>query len=274
MFHLKSFGLSDIGLSRTNNEDVWAAFPEVGFFALADGMGGHLGGEIAAKETLDFLERFVREMQTGDPMEQIIEMRDGIEKANRKIFQMGLRSKHLRGMGTTLCCLLWKNSSIVYAHVGDSRIYRMRGKKIEQLTQDHSFLARLLKVQKRTNETPYPYKNVLTRAIGFPGKANPEISVATHEIGDLYVLCSDGLSDVLSLSEIEQTILEHPTLSIAAEKLIDLAKIKGSPDNVTLLLVQSEHAENLPRQQCDDRTRPEGLQGDACRAERPSLEPL
>lgn len=277
MPELTSFGLSDIGVTRPNNEDVWAALPEVGFFALADGMGGHQAGEIAAKETIDFLSQTAKEIKSRDIMEIIIEIRHAIEKANRRVHKLGSQSQELHGMGTTLCCLIWTDEAIIYAHVGDSRIYRLRQNKLELLTQDHSFFAKWLKLGKLAEEcqTPYPYKNVITRAIGGPGKANPEIAVAAHQAGDLYFLCSDGLSDVLSIKEMERILNRSPTLSLAAERLVEMAKIKGSSDNMTILMIQSEtDGKNLLGQQCDDGPGSESIQSDALRPERPSSEPI
>lgn len=237
---LLSFGLSDIGLMRTNNEDVWTALSEIGFFALADGMGGHKAGEVAAKEAIDFLCESAKRIKSRDCMELMIEMRHAIEKVNRKIYQMGKSSHHLHGMGTTLCCLFWTEEVIVYAHVGDSRIYRLREKKLELLTQDHSLFARWMASQ-NPSTTPFPYKNVITRSIGGAGKANPEIAIAAHRPGDLYLLCTDGLSDVLSLKEIEKILNHSSNLHSASSHLIETAKYKGSCDNMTLLMVQSVH---------------------------------
>jgi protein phosphatase len=240
---LKSFGISDIGLNRPNNEDVWAALPEIGFFALADGMGGHSAGEIAAKEAIESLLSSVKEIKNTSCMDLIIEMRCAIQKANRSVYQMGQKSKDLYGMGTTLCCLIWTPECIVYAHIGDSRIYRLRNKKLELLTRDHSLLAKWLATGKLAEEcaTPFPYKNVITRAIGTTRKAKPEIAVASHEIGDLYILCTDGLHDVLNLNEMEEIMNRSVDLDIASNQLIEAAKLKGSSDNITLLIIQSEH---------------------------------
>lgn len=245
---LLSIGLTDIGLGRTNNEDVWTALSDIGFFALADGMGGHRAGEVAAREAIDFVCESAKKIKSRDCMELMIEMRHAIEKANRKIYQMGKNDRHLHGMGTTLCCLFWTEEVIVYAHVGDSRIYRLRDKKLELLTQDHSLFARYMASQKPST-TPFPYKNVITRSIGGAGKANPEIAIAAHRIGDLYLLCTDGLTDVLSLKEMENILNHTSNFSIASGRLIEAAKIKGSCDNMTLLMIQSisEDEENLPR---------------------------
>lgn len=238
---LKSFGLSDIGLQRTNNEDVWASLPEIGFFALADGMGGHKGGEVAAKEAIDFLLSSAKQIKITNCMELVIEMRHAIEKANRLIYQMGQKTEALTGMGTTLCCLFWTHEFIVYAHIGDSRIYRLRNGRLELLTQDHSLLAKWLATGKLAEEceTPFPYKNVITRALGTARRAKPEIAVASHEMNDLYILCSDGLHDVLNLQDIEHEMNESEDLEASCKNLIEKAKIKGSSDNITLLMIQS-----------------------------------
>jgi protein phosphatase len=238
---LRSFGLSDIGTTRSNNEDVWAALPEHGFFVLADGMGGHNGGEVAAKEAVDSLLYSAKTLNQANCMELMIDMRHAIDKANRSVYQMGKASEFLTGMGTTLCCLVWTKEFIVYAHIGDSRIYRLRDKKLELLTQDHSLLAKWQSYGKMAEEcqTPFPYKNVITRALGTSQRAKPEIAVATHQMADLYFLSSDGLHDVLTINEMEQIINASSDLEATCKNLIELAKLKGSSDNITLLMIQS-----------------------------------
>lgn len=277
---LVSFGLSDIGLSRPNNEDVWVALKEFGFFALADGMGGHKAGEIAAKEAIDDLATSVQTILSSPPQncpELVISLRSAIEKANRKVYSLGKQAPTLNGMGTTLCCLLWLDDAVIYAHVGDSRIYRLREGRLDQLTRDHSLFAKWLSFGKRAEEceTPFPYKNVITRAIGTTKKANPEIAVASVLPGDLFFLCSDGLSDVLTDEEIEKILDRSETLSLAETRLIEKAKIKGSHDNITVLLIQYVcNEENLPRQQRNDLTRAPSLGSDASGLEGSPREPL
>ncbi len=237
---LRSFGLSDIGLVRSKNEDAWAALPEVGFFALADGMGGHKAGDIAAKEAIDSLMNAWTDLKRENPKDIISEMRQAIQKANLRVYQAGKKSKEFSGMGTTLCCLLWVNQFIVYAHIGDSRIYRLRKKKLELLTEDHSLLNKWKATGKKSS-TPYPYKHVITRALGTQSRVIPEIAVAPHEMQDLYVLSTDGLHDVLSLQEMEDTINHSDGLEKSCKNLIQLAKLKNSSDNITLLMVQSSY---------------------------------
>jgi protein phosphatase len=273
--NLHSFGLSDIGLSRSNNEDVWIAIPEIGFFALADGMGGHQAGEIAAREAIDHLTSSVKGMKVKSASEWTRWLRSAIEKANHWVYNLGNEDDSLQGMGTTLCCLLWSQEAIVYAHVGDSRIYRFRERKLELLTQDHSLFAKWLELGK-SSKTPFPYKNVITRAVGTHPKANPEVALVPHLPGDLFFLCSDGLTDVLSLEEIETLMISTPNLEKAAKILIEKAKFKGSSDNITILMVQSEtdNGKNLSRQQRNNPSRSEGVQSDAARSQLHSSEPL
>ncbi|MBI3508633.1 MAG: Stp1/IreP family PP2C-type Ser/Thr phosphatase [Chlamydiia bacterium] len=244
----QAFGLSDIGGKRAHNEDEWIAIPELGFFALADGMGGHKAGDVAAQETIRFLCSMVRRIQTNDCVEWIIELRHAIETTNQKIYHLGQSNQAFHGMGTTLCCLCWKDSVIIYAHVGDSRIYRVRNGKLHQLTQDHSLFAKWLSVGKLAEEceTPFPYKNVITRAVGTGKKANPEIAVTHHQKGDVYLLCSDGLTDMLSVEEMEEILSCSSQIKEGGEKLIQRAKFKGGYDNMTVLIV-GKHGEDLFR---------------------------
>lgn len=267
---LQSFGLSDIGLTRPNNEDVWTALPEIGFFAIADGMGGHQSGEIAAQKTIDQLSLFIQEMPRSDCLTLVKELKRAIEKTNFLIHRLSKQKESLQGMGTTLCCLLWTNEAIIYAHVGDSRIYRLRNQKLELLTQDHSLFAKWLATGKLAEEceTPFPYKNVITRAIGTSERVQPEIAVATAQPGDLFFLCTDGLTDVLDLNELEKILNDTADLEKACKILIEKAKMKGSSDNITVLLIQNLALVNgknqdLFRQQRDDFSRSESLQSHA-----------
>ncbi len=241
-FPLRFCGLSDIGLNRPTNQDVWTAKPEFGFFALADGIGGRRAGDIAAREALNILCESIHRLSdiTNNYQEALDlkdEIRSAIEQANRWVYQMGCESLPLQGMGTTLCCLLWTHSTVYYAHVGDSRIYRYRNDRLELLTRDHSLLARWL--SKKCFTQPTPPKNIITRAIGTPRPANPEISYCPHFPGDLYLLCSDGLSDVVSKEELQKILRNSFTLEKAAKKMIESAKKMGSGDNITVLMISA-----------------------------------
>ncbi len=233
---LQFFGLSDIGLNRQTNQDFWAAFPEENFFALADGMGGRSGGEIAAKEAIASLGESIRQLSSAKKEQNLPEeLFKAIEQANLWVYKMGCDIKPLAGMGTTLACLLWTSKWIYYAHVGDSRIYRLRQGKLDLLTRDHSLLERWLSKKKMYG--PSPPKNIITRAIGTKGRANPELASCEAHPGDLFLLCSDGLSDAVPHSELETILTLSPTLQIAAHTMIERAKNKGSSDNITALMI-------------------------------------
>lgn len=238
MKNLSFAGLSDIGLIRQNNEDVWAALPELGFFALADGMGGHKAGEVAAKEAIDQLCHSLK--QQTEITNDLSVIRAAIEHANFHVYEKSRAIEACKGMGTTLCCIQWTHDAVIYAHVGDSRIYRFRQQKLEQLTHDHSLLAQWLSQGNKLDGSngPAPYKNIITRSVGTCKKANPEIGITSFEPDDLFILCSDGLTDVLSHTDLEMIIERCDSLDLMAARLIEKAKIKGSSDNITVLLVQ------------------------------------
>ena len=242
------FGLSDIGLSRPTNQDVWSAHPDVGFFALADGMGGRKGGEVAAKEALASLYASIRSIQ-GENL--LFELGRAIERANHHIHRMGRERREFFGMGTTVCCLLFRDQKVYYAHVGDSRIYRLRQGKLELLTQDHSLLAKWAfrkkphapleeaiaqaLLEERQNRPP---KHIITKAIGPCSIVEPEIASCETQPNDLFLLCSDGLSDLVPTSALQKFLQNTPNLEIAAQRMVEYAKFKGSNDNITVLIVQ------------------------------------
>lgn len=241
---IESFGLSDIGPVRPNNEDVWLALRKERFFALADGMGGHNAGEIAAKETIQSLSQAVQKISKGGKKSELsskefIEfLQTAIENANQRVFQLGKEDTSLQGMGTTLCCLYLYQDSVIYAHVGDSRIYRYRGGELSQLTEDHSLLSELLSSGQIEKPSAMPFKNVITRAIGTSSKVLPEIASATAKAGDIFFMCSDGLTDFVSVWEMETILGSRMSMKKKVEALIERAKEKGSHDNITLLMIK------------------------------------
>lgn len=241
--HIESYGLSDIGPVRANNEDVWAELPEEHFYVLADGMGGHLAGEVAAKEAVlhvcDSMERFLRANPhpTSDAAKS--HLRKALSDANTWIRSLSTHHPDLSGMGTTLCCLLVLGKTVICAHIGDSRIYRFRG-KLERLTQDHSLREELLAQGELTEASAanFPYRNVLTRALGISAHIEPEIQEASFETGDVYFLSSDGLHDALSDKQMETILRQTSSLKEAAITLVDAAKEAGGTDNVTILMLR------------------------------------
>jgi serine/threonine protein phosphatase PrpC len=242
---LVSFGISDIGLVRQNNEDVWAELPSHHFYLLTDGMGGHRAGEVAAKEAADSLCRSMDEFFANSEKELSVEelcngLREAILKANRWVYQLAEHNESFEGMGTTLCCFLLYNKTLIYAHVGDSRIYRLR-QTLQQLTRDHSLKRELIESLDGHQENREPhslFKNFITRAIGTSQLLEPEIAYTKVEEGDLYFLCSDGLTDAVSDAEISATIQESSSVRESCERLIEQAKSNGSTDNITIVMIK------------------------------------
>lgn len=235
-YSIESFGISDLGLVRANNEDVFHEIPRHHFFILADGMGGHNAGEIAAKEVVHHLSTSVCQLFSTEtspsPSETLLSLlHHAILKANLWVHELSEQKKELSGMGTTLCCLLLHKESLIYAHVGDSRIYRFRN-KLEQLTEDHSLI---------------PGKNIITRAIGTNPVVEPDISISKLEPNDIYFLCSDGLTDFVSHEELSYILKEHACIKTASRRMIDAAKTKGGSDNITVLMIKINDLQNLSR---------------------------
>jgi protein phosphatase len=229
---IESYGISDIGLARANNEDVWAEIPEHNFFALADGMGGHQAGEIAAKETILELCDSIDDLFLNNPslsVNTLIQgLRNGIKNANDWVRTLAEKHPHLTGMGTTLCCCLLFEHTLIYAHVGDSRIYRFR-KNLKKLTEDHS----------RKQDTPSKgEKTVLTRAVGTLPDVKPDIETDLVQIGDIYFLCSDGLTDSVDEKEIEAILREGGPLREIAFNLVEAAKAGKGTDNISLVIIK------------------------------------
>ncbi len=227
-----SFGLSDIGKARTKNEDAWIACPDRQFWAIADGMGGYPGGEVASREALQCLKEGVAQIGT-ERVEELLQK--AIGASHRWVLHVAQNTPGLSGMATTLCCLLLRNGCAYLAHVGDSRIYRLRNGSLELLTRDHSRLVEWYlggKLKKR------PDKHLLTRGIGLESASQSELAVHGLEAGDTFLLCSDGLSDLLKIEVIEKTLLDSASPEEAGRRLIDEANRRGGHDNITALVVR------------------------------------
>lgn len=238
-YQISFIGLSNTGLVRKNNEDHWAYINSARLFVLADGMGGHRGGEVASHEAIDYLEVFFKQFyeKSDKSLTGIAKaLQESICEMNRIIYRMSRQFSDLHGMGTTLCTLHIHRDGIVYGHVGDSRIYRLRDAKLERLTQDHSLLRELIELGQLSEqqEESFAYKHVLTKAIGTEPSIVPCIKTDNLAIGDQILLCSDGLTDMLLDSEIE-TILLDPLDS--ANSLMAKALSRGGRDNITLVLI-------------------------------------
>lgn len=237
-FKVEYFGISETGLVRTNNEDVWSAVPEKQFFILADGMGGHKAGEVASSFAVESMCGSIHHLAAKADIEEACQLlRKAIAKANSKVFEESHRHPDYAGMGTTLSCFLVLENFLVYGHIGDSRLYRYRG-RLEQLTEDHSLRHTLWNKEDEFSPPTLLLRNVITRAIGTQPSVLPDIGVIPLRPKDLYMLCSDGLSDYVDEDKIARILASSDSLEEMGKNLVEVALEKGGNDNITLLLVR------------------------------------
>ncbi|MCH2107800.1 MAG: Stp1/IreP family PP2C-type Ser/Thr phosphatase [Polyangiaceae bacterium] len=245
-------GQTDVGRKRAHNEDNFAIYGEHGLYIVADGMGGHASGEVASQLAVETLRDFF-EATSSDPdrtwpykMDRSKDYQEnrlitGIKLSNLRIFETARKNDAQRGMGTTIVALFCTREGMYLAHVGDSRIYRIRDGVMEQLTEDHSLLNDYLKMKELTPEEieNFPHKNVIVRALGMKETVKVETRFEQPRKGDLLILCSDGLAGPLSDQEIHDVINNHPhDLTQAAQALIEKANENGGPDNITAVLAR------------------------------------
>jgi protein phosphatase len=242
---------TDVGMKRTHNEDYFTLIEDEQLFIVADGMGGHASGEVASKmaaETIgDFYQRTKDEDATWpfkmDRALSYIENRlvCSIKLANLRIFETSCRDIRYKGMGTTIVSTLVCADKVYVGHVGDSRCYRVRNGSISQLTRDHSLLEDYKEAKPdmtAEDEKNFPHKNVITRALGM--RETVQVDIRPHQIepGDTYVLCSDGLSGMVTDQQIHDIVQNAKSLERAVAELVDQANRSGGTDNITTLLLQ------------------------------------
>jgi serine/threonine protein phosphatase PrpC len=246
--------VSDRGRVRKNNEDAFWVDPDLGFFAVADGMGGHAAGEIASRLALDTLRKAIAESrqnrdtdfspnQTALLSPPSTLLVNGIRLANQAVFQSSQEKEEYRGMGTTVVALYLSDSSSVVAHVGDSRLYRIRGRRIDQVTEDHSLVWEQYREGLLSKEalSSSSLKNIVTRALGMNSTVDVDVQEIDLQKGDLLILCSDGLSDLVQDEELMDTVLGAcGDLNRACRDLTQLANQRGGKDNITTLIIQIE----------------------------------
>jgi len=244
-------GDTNVGRKRNHNEDSFAIIGEHGLYVVADGMGGHASGEVASRMAVDTLKEFFA--ATADDPERTWPYKmdrtkgyeenrliTGIKLANLRIYEAAQRDARRRGMGTTIVSIFTVEDGLYVAHVGDSRVYRIRDEKIEQLTEDHSLLNDYIKMKRLTEEeiANFPHKNVIVRALGMKEHVKVDTMLDKPQPGDIYVLCSDGLCGPATDKEIEEVVNTHSDLKTATKALIDKANSNGGPDNITAVLAK------------------------------------
>ena len=243
---------SDPGLKRHTNEDTWCARPDLGLFAVADGMGGHAAGEVASRVAISAIEAFTGETAAADthrtwpvPYDPALSLnanrlKAAVRIANRKIAEASADATDLRGMATTACAVIIQGATASVAHVGDSRVYLLRHGELRQLTLDHSWVEEQVRAGMLDAHAArqHPWRNVVTRALS--GGEDPEADVTDMELapGDRLLLCSDGLTSVVSHEEIRTCLRAKADLDTICRSLIDAANKGGGPDNITVLVLE------------------------------------
>ncbi|HVN41469.1 MAG TPA: Stp1/IreP family PP2C-type Ser/Thr phosphatase [Steroidobacteraceae bacterium] len=244
-------GMTDTGRVREHNEDTFGTDADIGLVVLADGMGGYKAGEVASgitvrtvmglvKEAVDREDLTAHDQERGLSRPGIL-LRDAIQRANKLIHHTARSQPNCEGMGTTVVAGLFFNNMLTVAHVGDSRMYRLRAGKLEQVTQDHSLLQELVVRGFYTPEEAAraTAKNYVTRALGVEPTVEVEIKELPVEKDDLYLLCSDGLSDMVEDDDIQLTINTFgANLEILAKQLVTLSNDNGGRDNISVVLVR------------------------------------
>ncbi|MBI2377700.1 MAG: Stp1/IreP family PP2C-type Ser/Thr phosphatase [Deltaproteobacteria bacterium] len=248
---LRAAGLSHVGMKRTHNEDALCLLSEYSLYLVADGMGGHSSGEVASRMAVETISSFFR-MTTRDeeatwPFKEERNLRydenrlvAGIKWSNRRIYEAASREPKYKGMGTTIVSAFFTQGGAYLGHVGDSRGYRIRNGRIEQITEDHSLLNDYIKANKLTPEEieAFPHKNVIVRALGMKEVVQVDVNRLDPKPDDYYLLCSDGLSGMVTDQEIQDIVTSTKDVKLACKELVDAANAAGGTDNVTCVLIQ------------------------------------
>ena len=247
-----SSGLTDVGMKREGNEDSWAGLDEEGLYIVADGMGGHAAGEIASGTAVTTVTDFIKASlhketgENGDTTELGIDhymnlLEKGVLQANETICHLSEENADYSGMGTTLSAMIVQNNQAAVAHVGDSRIYRLRDGVMKPVTTDHSWVNEQMQRNIITSEEAktHRWRNVITRALG--NTLNLEVDTRKLDLlpDDCFVLCSDGLTGMVDDSDLENIVSSmKDDLDGACQSLVDMAKAAGGDDNITVILLR------------------------------------
>ena len=261
MFKILAHGATHVGRERKNNEDAFRVAPEAGLYLVCDGMGGHASGEIASQIAADALVRVVaRDMSNPDyvwpaatPQGLVEEARildAAVRTSNAEVFAAANENPLHKGMGTTVVGMLAGPQRLGLVHVGDSRIYRMRGGELTQLTEDHSLLNFYIQTRPMSAEQikQFAGKNVIVRAVGLRDAVEPDVQVQEYVDGDVYMLCSDGVTDMVDDAILAATLKDCGNRLVeTTDQVIDHALAGGGKDNITVLLMRIIHVPDEPR---------------------------
>ena len=246
-------GDTNVGMKREHNEDSFFLPRSERLAIVADGMGGHASGEVASRLAVDTIVSYFQDTSDERPVTWPFKLDHGqkfeinrlvtaIKLANLKIHDEAQRNPNCRGMGTTLVSTVFAEEAMIVGHVGDSRIYRLREGMFDQLTEDHSLLNDYIKMKHLSPEeiAAFPHKNVIVRALGMKASVQVDVIVDAPRLGDVYLLCSDGLSGMVPDGEIAAMMANEYDLDRVCDRLISTANGNGGLDNVTVVAVRLE----------------------------------
>lgn len=244
---MQDYALTDVGKVRTRNQDyLYSSSNPIGdlenLYMVADGMGGHRAGDYASRFLVERLVLFIGKNHEGDPVKIL---KEGLRQANREIFDKARNNPELSGMGTTLVAATVKNNTLITANVGDSRLYLCRSGELSQITKDHSYVEEMVAMGRMTRGSRdyLDKKNIITRAVGTDRTVEADFFRTELKPGDLFLLCSDGLSNMLSDKDIQSILRNGEPLKNKAEELVNSANRKGGRDNIAVILVDPQISE-------------------------------
>ncbi len=234
VLRLITWGKTDKGLVRKENEDQFCIEKDLGLLAVADGMGGHASGEVASKMAVEILKDCLK--KEGEPFPD--RLNSGVKLANKMIYEAAQSQPQLKGMGTTITAVQLNGNRLGIAHVGDSRIYLIRGGVIEQITDDHTIVFEQVArgLMTREEAARSEMRNILSRALGIAPEVDVDIEELTVSEGDKLVLCSDGLSELVSDNEMLSEVQSSKSPEKVCDELVNLANQRGGDDNITVIV--------------------------------------
>jgi serine/threonine protein phosphatase PrpC len=248
----RGWAVTDVGLKREHNEDSFLCNEKLGLYAVADGMGGHLGGERASRMAVEILEREVERTLPGGRDATVpdagraegaahpvaVLVREATAVAARAIYEAAHADPQHAGMGTTLTAALFHGDYVSFCHVGDSRAYVYRDGRARQLTEDHSWIQEQVRAGLLSPDDAMVsrFRNIITRSVGFEPNVEPDLLTMPAETGDCYVLCSDGLSNYLSAEDIGE-VLTDKFYADAGNRMVEIANERGGDDNITCVVI-------------------------------------
>ncbi len=250
MIKIESYGMSNVGMKRSHNEDHYLMNDDLQLYVVADGMGGHLGGEFASKMAVATIEEVVQRLigpeatvipgvnsENESPGEKL---KFAVREAGRRIYDQSLYDETLKGMGTTAVASYIIDGKAYVANVGDSRGYFVRDHEIKQITEDHSLVSEQVRagILSANDAKGHRLKNIITRSVGYQEDVDPDIKAHELKAGDKIMMCSDGLSNLVEDREILDIVSKH-SLQEACENLIALANERGGDDNITTVILQA-----------------------------------